>query len=93
MRSMQWPVLRLKAHQEPCEHRLGGVAQVPAVLELAEVLRKVFPTDMNMGASDRALEHRPEAFDGIGVMDAINPLIGGMIDGAVRIAFPCQLAV
>ena len=94
--TQQWiPSLdpRLKAHQEPCEHRLGGVAQVPAKLELAEVLRHVFAADMNVRATDRPFEHGPEALKGIGVMDAVNPLIDGMIDGAVCVTVFCQTAV
>ena len=73
----------LKAHQEPCEHRFGGVAQIIAELELAEVLRKMLPANMDMRASDGSLEHGPETFNGIDVVNTINPLIGRMVDGAV----------
>ncbi len=83
----------LKARQEPCEHRLGGVAQVVAELKLAEVLRKMLPADMDMRAPDRAFDLRPKPFDGIGMMDTVYPLVRRVVDGAVVITEPCDLAV
>ena len=78
----------LKARQEPCEHRLGGVAQIVAELEFAEVFRKMLPADMNMRASDRTFEHGPEPLNGVHVMDTVYPLVRRVVDGAVIVSEP-----
>ncbi len=83
----------LERKQKPCEHRLGGVAHVPAVLELAEVLRQMLGGDMNVSALDAVLKPRPKSFDGVDVMDTVNPLIGGMVDGAVVVTEPRNFGV
>ena len=49
--------------------------------------------DVNMGAPDVALDLRPEAFDGVGMMNAVYPLIGGMVDGAVVVSEPRDFGV
>ena len=88
-----WCLSGSEARQKPCEHRLGGVAQIVAELELAKVLRKMLPTNVNMSAPDRSLDLRPEPFDGIGMMDTVYPLIRGMVDGAMVVTKPRNLGV
>ena len=39
------------------------MTHVPAILELAEILPKVLLTDVDVGAVDAALQHRPEALN------------------------------
>lgn len=42
--------------------------------------------DVNVSAPDAALQHAPEAFDGVGMGNAVNPFIRGMIDRAMFVA-------
>ena len=46
----------------------------------------MFAGHMDMSAANAALDLRPEAFERIGVYDAIHPLLGGMIDAAMLIS-------
>ena len=43
------------------------MTHVVTILKLRQILRKMLPTDMDMRAVDPALEHGPEAFDGLDV--------------------------
>ena len=45
------------------KHQVRHRPHVPAILKLPEILRKMLPADMNVGAVDRALQVRPEALD------------------------------
>ncbi len=69
------------------------MAQVVAELEFAEVLRKMLPANVNMRTPDRAFDLRPETFDGIGMMDAVYPLVCGTVDRPVVVTEPCDLGV
>lgn len=44
---------------------MRNMTHVPPILELAEVLSKVLPADMNVRAVDPALKLRPKAFDAV----------------------------
>lgn len=47
------------------KHQRGSVTHVVAILELAKVLPKMLPADMDMRPGNAAFQLRPEAFDGI----------------------------
>lgn len=62
------------------------MTRIPAELELAEVLRKMLPADVNMSATDRSLEHGPKAFNGIGVNLATRIFVHGVVHSLVPVA-------
>ena len=49
---------RLEGKQKLREHPLGMMTHVESVLELAEALRQVLTTDMDMRAPDAVLEEK-----------------------------------
>ncbi len=51
----------LEGKQKPLKHRLGRVAKIMPELELAKILRKMFPTDVDMRTPDAVLEPGPIA--------------------------------
>ena len=61
------------------------MAQIPAELELAEVLRHMLAANMNVRTTDRPFEHGPVAFDGIGMSFATHPLVTGVVHDAMPI--------
>ena len=48
---------------QPIEHQVRNLTHVPAILELAEILREMLPADMNVSAVDAPLQLRPEALN------------------------------
>lgn len=69
------------------------MARVPTKLKLAEILGKMFVTDMHMSSADGALHQGPETFDALGMVLTVRPLLCAMIDGAVKITKPSQLRI
>lgn len=49
--------------------------------------------DVHVRATDRALHDRPETFDALNMMNAVDPFVGRMVDRAMRVAVPRQLGV
>ena len=47
----------------PVQHQVRNLTHVPAILELAQILRKVLRTDVNVRSANAALQHVPEALD------------------------------
>ena len=83
----------LEGKQKPRKHHLGRLPHVVPKLELAEVLRQMLGRYMNVGATDRALQLRPEAFDAVDVRIAVHPFIGAVVDRPVAVAVPRELGV
>jgi len=78
---------RLEGLQKALEHQVRMLPQVIPELELAEVLLKMLPTDVNMSAANTTLQHRPEAVESVGVRDAVDVLPLAMLHNQVRVAF------
>ena len=53
----------------------------------------MFAAHVNMGAANAQLEARPIPFDRIGMVNAVNPLVGAVVDRAVFVAEVGDLAV
>lgn len=66
---------------------------VPAELELGKVLSKMLVGDVDMSATNGALQQRPEAFDALNMMDAFHILFRRMGHGAVSVPKPRQLGI
>ena len=75
-----------KSHHQHVEHQLRVFPKIVTKLEFPEVLIEMFPTDMDMRRADRPLEDRPIAFERIGVVNALAPLLGAMVDRAMLVA-------
>ena len=69
------------------------MAHVETVFELPEVLGQMLGGNMNVRALDAVLKPRPEAFSGVDMVNTINPLIGGVVDGAVLVTEPRDLGI
>lgn len=41
------------------------MTHIPAILKLAQILRKMLRTDVNVRTVDAALQHRPEALNAV----------------------------
>ncbi len=76
----------LKGSQQFGKHRLGPLPAVIAVLEFAQILRKMLATDMDMRPLDRTLEDRPEAFQGVHVNVAASVFLGPVVNRFVPVA-------
>src|SRR5437762_364625 len=61
-------------------------------LKLRDVERHIFGADLVEGADNAAFENRPEAFNRVGVDDAVDVLTFGVIDDAVR-EVPVELTI
>src|ERR1043165_9728528 len=69
------------------QHQMRNVTHVPAILKLAEILRKMLPADMDMRSGNPALEVRPEAFDGVHASAGLRGIFAArMVDGDVDVA-------
>src|SRR5881392_3412962 len=53
-----------RVHQ-PVKHQMRSLTHVPAIFKLPEILREMLPANVNVGAVDRPLEHRPVALNRI----------------------------
>ena len=69
------------------------MTQVPAQLELREILRQVFLRHLNMRAFDRPLQHRPERINRIRVHLAAHILVTAMRHRSVVVAKFFQVAI
>jgi hypothetical protein len=63
---------------------IGIRSIVVSKLKLRDVQRQVLPADLVEAVHDAALQQRPETIDGLRVHDAVNVLLLGMTDEAVR---------
>lgn len=60
--------------------------EVPAVRKLADVFPKVLGRHMDMSSGNRPLQLVPMAFERVGVMDATDVLLAGVVHRAMRVA-------
>ena len=67
--------------------------KVPPEFKLAKILRQMALGDVNMRATDRPLDHRPEAFDGVRVVAVARPFLFRVVDRSVNEAFRRQLFI
>lgn len=65
---------------------MGTMTHVPAILDLAQILRKMLPADMDMCAAHRALHLCPEALHGVRGDAAPDIFADAVIDGVVPVA-------
>ena len=69
------------------------MAHVVPELDFDEILRKMFPGNVDMGSANAVLDAGPETFKRVNVMNAVNPVIGAVVDPAMPVAEPCKLGV
>ncbi len=69
------------------------MSQVPAELELGEVLSEMSARDMHVGSTDRTFQDRPKTFDALNVMNAAYPFFASVVDRAVLVTEPRKLRI
>lgn len=69
------------------------MARVPTKLKLTEILRKMLTANMDMRSANRALHQGPEAFDALGMVFAVRPLLCAMVYGSVKVAEARELCI
>src|SRR6266550_8628854 len=82
-----------KSPKKAIKHEPRRLAHVVPVLKFAEVLRQIFAGNMNMRAPNGPFDLRPEAFDGVRVMDTVDPLLDAVVDRAVLIREPAEATI